>query len=121
MPPGFYTPADVPVLVTHCLTWVLYRNAIAAVVASITADQARDKADKDGFGGMGSKGSQGQTRVHPLMGEVRALAKVILQCADRLGMSPAARTRLEAPEGADPHGEFAGLIGGTPASGARIN
>lgn len=117
MPPGFYTAADVPVLETYCLTWGLYRNAIAAVASSIKADSSQDADKRDGFGGLGSKGSTGQMRVHPLLGEARGLGKLILQCADRLGMSPAARARLQAERDEAPHGEFAGLIGGRRASG----
>lgn len=110
MPPGFYTPADAPVLANYCIAWVLYRNALSIIA----------KTPKEG-GGMEAKGSQGQTIAHPQLAVVRGFSELILKAADRLGMSPAARTRLATPEGADPHGEFAGLIGGTQASGAHIN
>jgi len=110
MPPGFYTPADVPVLANYCIAWVLYRNALAIIA----------KRPEEG-GGMEAKGSQGQTVAHPQLVVIRGFSELILKAADRLGMSPAARARLAAPEGQDPYGEFAGLIGGTPGSGARIN
>lgn len=110
MPPGFYTAADVPTLVTYCIAWVLYRNAVAVIA----------RKPEEG-GGMEAKGSQKQPVAHPLLAEVKGFSKLILQCGDRLGMSPAARARLEAPDNEDPHGEFAGLIGGTRASAANTN
>lgn len=109
MPPGFFTAADQPVLVTFCLAWVLYQKALAII--------ARKPADG---GGMEARGSQGQPVAHPQLAVIKSYSELILKCADRLGMSPAARTRLDSPED-DPMGEFAGLIGGTRGSGVPIN
>ncbi len=109
MPGGFYTAADVPTLSTYCVAWVLYRNALAIIA----------RRPEDG-GGMEATGSQGQKIAHPQLAVAKQYSELILKCADRLGMSPAARTRLQAPE-EDPHGEFAGLIGGMRASGVPIN
>lgn len=95
MPPGLYTSADLPVLTVHCLAWVMYRNALGTV--------ARD--------GMLATGSMGQRVPHPAIAIARAQAELILKAADRLGMSPSARTRLEVPDKPEA-GKFAGLIGG---------
>ncbi len=94
MPPGFFTEADVAVLAIYCLTWVTYRNALAQI--------ARE--------GMTAKGAAGQNVAHPMLQVAAKQAEVVLKTADRLGMSPAARTRLDVGEKevADP---FAGLIG----------
>lgn len=78
MPPGFFTAADAPVLTIYCLSWVLYQNALGQV--------ARE--------GMTTKGSMDQLVAHPMLAVARGQAEVILRAADRLGMSPAARTRL---------------------------
>lgn len=98
MPPGLYTSADAPVLTVYCLAWVLYRNAIAQV--------ARE--------GMTSTGSTGQKVEHPALATVAKQAAVILKAADRLGMSPSARSRLTLGGEAPKEGKFAGLLGGAP-------
>jgi P27 family predicted phage terminase small subunit len=95
MPPSFYTAADVPVLTVYCLAWVMYRNALAQV--------ARE--------GMTSNGSTGQKVAHPALAVAAKQAELILRAADRLGMTPAARTRLQMPEDA-PASKFDGLLGG---------
>lgn len=95
MPPGFYTAADVPVLTVYCLAWVMYRNSLAQV--------ARE--------GMTSTGSTGQKVAHPALAVAAKQAEIILRAADRLGMSPTARTRLEIKDEA-PVSKFDGLLGG---------
>lgn len=95
MPSGLYTAADVPVLTVYALAWVMYRNALALV--------ARD--------GMIVKGSMGQDTAHPAVGVAAKQAEIIIRAADRLGMSPTARTRLQI-EGEATKSKFAGLIGG---------
>jgi len=82
MMPGFFTAADVPVLTIYCEALVLRRNAMADV-------------QKDG---RMVAGSTGQMVAHPMLREASRQAEIILKCADRLGMSPAARTRLSAPD-----------------------
>jgi P27 family predicted phage terminase small subunit len=95
MPDGVYTSADAPVLAVFAIAWVLFRNSIAQV--------ARE--------GMTSVGSTGQKIAHPSLAVAAKQAEIILRAADRLGMSPSARSRLtlgEEPDG----GKFAGLLGG---------
>lgn len=106
MPPGFYTAADVPLLAEYSVKWVFLRQANATVSKE----------------GQTTKGSQGQTVQHPAVATSIALGNLILKLAAQLGMSPAARARLQMPE-EDPHGEFAGLLGGQRhrASGEAIN
>jgi P27 family predicted phage terminase small subunit len=91
MPPGFYTEADVPVLTIYCEALVMRRNALAIVA----------KPKEEG-GGLVVKGSAGQDAAHPMIAVAKGQAEIILRAADRLGMSPAARTRLDAPDEEDP-------------------
>lgn len=95
MPPGFYTAADVTVLEVYVLSWVTYRNALGVV--------ARE--------GMTIKGSMGQLAAHPAQAIAAQQAQLILKAADRLGLSPAARARLEI-KGEEKVNKFDGLLGG---------
>lgn len=96
MPPNFYTEADVPVLSAYCMAWVMYRNALAKIAKF----------------GMEATGSKGNTVAAPMVGVAQKQVEIILKTADRLGMSPAARARLDLPENA-PESKFKGLIGRT--------
>jgi len=82
MPPGFYTAADAPVLTQYVEALTYCRNAQAIVAKE----------------GMTAKGSQGQPVAHPQLAVIARFADLMLKCAAQLGMSPAARTRLTAPE-----------------------
>jgi P27 family predicted phage terminase small subunit len=86
MPRGFFTEADVPTLTIYCEALVMRRNALA-IIAKPAAEG----------GGMVIKGSAGQGAPHPMIAVARGQAEIILKAADRLGMSPAARTRLSEP------------------------
>lgn len=86
MPPGFYTAADAPVLLAYVDALILYRNAWAII--------ARD--------GMETTGSTGQKVAHPQLAVLARFSDLILKAADRLGMSPAARTRLTDPNDEKP-------------------
>lgn len=90
MPRGFFTEADVPVLTVYCEALVMRRNALGII--------AKPKGEG---GGMVVKGSAGQDAAHPMINVAAKMAEVILKAADRLGMSPAARTRLSEPDGED--------------------
>jgi P27 family predicted phage terminase small subunit len=96
MPPGLYTAADAPVLVVYCIAWVLFRNSISLV--------ARE--------GMTATGPQGQKQVHPALVIAAKQSEIILKAADRLGMSPSARSRLVTGDPPETAGKFAGLFGG---------
>jgi P27 family predicted phage terminase small subunit len=98
MPDGLYTSADAPVLAVYCIAWVIYRNSLAVI--------SRE--------GMFATGSMGQKTVHPALLIQAKQAEVILRAADRLGMSPVARTRLSMGEPGDGPGRFDGLFGGAP-------
>jgi P27 family predicted phage terminase small subunit len=94
MPDGFYTRADEPVMAVYCTAWVLFR-------------EAADQMAREGIS-------------RPLHLVVTKQAEIIMRASDRLGMSPAARTRLSAPE-EDDGGKFAGLFGGSPLQLATQN
>jgi len=98
MPDGLYTSADGPVLAVYCVAWVLFRNALAQV--------ARE--------GMTAVGSQGQKLPHPGLAIAAKQAEIILRAADRLGMSPSARSRLTLGELPADGGKFGDLFGGAP-------
>jgi P27 family predicted phage terminase small subunit len=87
MPPGFFTEADVPVLSIYCEALTLRRKALSII--------ARKREDG---GGEVVAGSAGQAAAHPMIAVASKQAEIILKAADRLGMSPAARTRLSAPD-----------------------
>lgn len=93
MPAGLYTSADVPVIAVYCQAWVTYRNALDLVEAE----------------GMMSVGANGQPAAHPAVAVMSKQAEIILRAADRLGMSPSARTRLEVRD-KPPASKFDGLL-----------
>jgi P27 family predicted phage terminase small subunit len=95
MPPGLFTAADTPTLAVYCLAWVQYRAALALVAREGTI----------------VPGSMGQQAPHPAVAISVKQAELILRTADRLGMSPAARARLEVQDQPPPAGKFDGLIG----------
>jgi P27 family predicted phage terminase small subunit len=95
MPPGFYTPADTSTLTVHVCAWAMHRNAFLIIERE----------------GMFSTGSTGQTVPHPALAIISTQAAIILKSGDRLGMSPAARTRLQMPNAAPTKSKFEGLIG----------
>jgi P27 family predicted phage terminase small subunit len=95
MPNGTYTAADVPVLAIYCQACALWRAAQQVLVVE----------------GLSAPGSRGQLAPHPAVAIAARQADLILKAADRLGLSPVARTRLE-DCGALPPSKFAGLLGG---------
>lgn len=95
MPPGFFTSADMAMMTVYCTAWQNYRNA------QITIDRE----------GLESAGAQGQTVAHPAVAIAAKQAEIMLKAADRMGLSPAARTRLEMPD-QKPTSKFGSLIGG---------
>jgi P27 family predicted phage terminase small subunit len=94
MPPGFYTAADVPTITVLCLAMALHEAAL-------------DLVAKDG---MTSIGSMGQVVAHPFLAVASKQADIIMRAADRLGMSPVARTRLSISEEGGVS-KFSGLLG----------
>jgi P27 family predicted phage terminase small subunit len=96
MPPGLYTSADAPTLAVYCISWVLFRNALAQVARTGTT----------------AEGSMGQRVVSPhLLIAVRE-REMILKSAAVLGMSPAARAGLTMDDQDEAEDRFAGLWGG---------
>lgn len=94
MPPGVYGATDIPTLTVYCLAWVMYRNALAQLAREGTI----------------VAGSMGQKVAHPSVAIMAKQAEIILRAGDRLGMSPAARVRLEVQD-APQVSKFDGLIG----------
>ncbi len=92
--PWLYTAADIPTLTVYVVAWVMFRNALAQV--------ARE--------GSFTTGSMGQRVSHPCLGIASTQAEIILRAADRLGMSPIARSRLAVQDQPQPS-KFDGLLG----------
>lgn len=111
-PPEFYTAADVPTLAVYCCAWVTYQEALAQVTKSLMA-----------------RGSTKQLVAHPALAIARQQAEIILRASDRLGMSPAARARLDvaALPGAGESGEnspgtkWDGLIPARGSASRNVN
>lgn len=101
MPPQLYTSADVSTITTYCNAWALYVRALAEVKRK----------------GLFAKGSMGQIVANPALAVVKAQAEVMLKAGDRLGLSPAARARLEMPDASneDPEDALFAKPGGKPS------
>jgi P27 family predicted phage terminase small subunit len=98
MPPGLYTSADASVLAVYCIAWAIYRNTLAVV--------SRE--------GMFGTGSMGQKVINPALLLQAKQAELLLKASDRLGLSPAARSRIALEDPSDGQGKFDGLFGGAP-------
>jgi P27 family predicted phage terminase small subunit len=96
MPDGVYTSADAGALTVYCTAWANFQAACVVL--------ARE--------GMMAFGSQGQMVAHPMLPVLAKQSEIILRAADRLGLTPAARTRLTVPESGE-RGKFDGLLGGS--------
>jgi P27 family predicted phage terminase small subunit len=81
MPPGFFTAADASVLTIHATSWAMLLRAWSEIERH----------------GMTSRGSMGQPTAHPALAIIAKQSATLLQCADRLGLHPGARARLEMP------------------------
>lgn len=81
LPPGMLTRADRAVMSLHADAWSMYT-------------QTRKEIEEHGILGVGSTGND---IVSPRISVLKFSAEVLLKTADRLGLSPAVRTRLETP------------------------
>jgi P27 family predicted phage terminase small subunit len=102
MPNGTYTAADTSVLAIYCEACAIWSAAQQMLAAE----------------GLSAPGSRGQMAPHPAVAIAAAQASLILRSADRLGLSPTARARLEG-SGTVPTSKFAGLIGGVESAVTR--
>lgn len=98
MPPQLYTALDTDVLAAHCLAWSLLVKA-------------QSEIDSGGIIAFTEKGEGPAAAVRIW----KAAVETLLKTADRLGLHPGARSRLEMPKRNDqPQSKFAGLLGRTP-------
>lgn len=86
MPPGFFTGADVGVIALHCLAWSTFLASHSAI-------------ERDG---LTVPGSRGQSVLHPAFAAAQRATATLFGCADRLGLHPAARARMNMPHSTDP-------------------
>lgn len=98
MPPGIYGALDVVALANYALAWSLFAKA-------------QSEIDSGGVVIFTEKGMAS----HPAVKVWKTASETLLKCADRLGLHPGARTRLELPKRGEkpPQSKFAGLLGGT--------
>jgi P27 family predicted phage terminase small subunit len=101
MPPGLYTALDVSLVTQYALAWSMLVKA-------------QSEIDSGGIIAFTEKGYG----VSPAVKVWKAASETLLKCADRLGLHPGARTRLEIPSRkADPTpgagSKFAGFLGAT--------
>lgn len=108
MPPQLYTALDTDVLAAHCLAWSLLVKAQKEIDEhgiNITVFEKDDQGRNIIF----------ETRNNPAVKVWKAAVETLLKTADRLGLHPGARSRLEMPKRNDqPQSRFAGLLGRTP-------
>lgn len=98
MPPQLYTALDTDVLSAHCLAWSLL-------------SKAQSEIDSGGIIAFTEKGEGPAASVRVW----KAAVETLLKTADRLGLHPGARARLEMPKRNEaPQSKFAGLLGRTP-------
>ena len=81
-PPGMLTSADVAVMALHADGWSIYT-------------QMRQELEEHGFLAVGSTGNN---IASPRLTALKFSAEMVLKTADRLGLSPAVRARLQSPD-----------------------
>lgn len=94
MPNGLFTSADQALLLVYVTAWHNFTECLKTVSSH----------------GRIIIGSAGQKAKHPLIDVAIQERKLLLQAIDRMGLSPSARARLNAPE-EDQLGDLEGLIG----------
>ncbi|WP_068458985.1 phage terminase small subunit P27 family [Hyphomicrobium sulfonivorans] len=107
MPPQLYTAMDTTTLANYALAWSMFvkaQNDIENNGLSIEISETTDAGTKVVV----------SVKTNPAVRVWRAASETLLKCADRLGLHPGARTRLELPKrGETPKSSFAGLLGRT--------
>lgn len=97
MPPQLYTALDTDVLSAHCLAWSLLSKAQMELDSGIISFTEN------------GEGPAAAVKVW------KAAVETLLKTADRLGLHPGARSKLEMPKrNEQPQSKFAGLLGRTP-------
>jgi P27 family predicted phage terminase small subunit len=101
MPPGLYTAMDVALMTQYALAWSMLVKA-------------QSEIDSGGIITFTEKGYG----VSPAVKVWKAASETLLKCADRLGLHPGARVRLQVPKrGSSPEpgagSKFAGFLGQT--------
>lgn len=97
MPPGLYSALDVAALSSYALAWSLLHEA------QMQLEQNGPTVwTKDGV------------KTNPALAMWTQATTTLLKCADRLGLNPGARARLEMPAAKETQkSKFAGLLGKT--------
>lgn len=113
MPPNLYTALDVAVLASYALAWSMQVKAQKSIDEyGVIFEEKELDADNNRLVVLGIK-------VNPAVRVWKAANQAIIVAADRLGLSPSVRARLNVPKrngkpDAGAGGKFAGLIGQRP-------
>lgn len=108
MPPGLYTAADVAVIATYCQAWALMIRAQKEIDENGVMFTIFEECEKTG------EMMPVKTIVSPAVKVWKAASETLLKTADRLGLSPGVRSRLQLPqrgESPEQKSKFAGLMG----------
>lgn len=110
MPPGLYTALDVPTLMNYALAWSMLVQSQADIKAnglSVEIYETDENGNKIFL----------SIRTNPAVRTWKTASETLLKCADRLGLHPGARTRLQVPARGDTidatKSKFAGYLGTT--------
>lgn len=111
MPPGLYTAMDVSLLTQYALAWSMLVKAQAEIDENGISVTIYEKDDN-------GNNVFSAYRNNPAIKVWKAASETLLKCADRLGLHPGARVRLEVPKrrsSPEPGAgsKFAGFLGAT--------
>ena len=98
---GCLTALDVAIFSVFCESHGRWRTAVEAL----------NRMDKAPNGGLLIRGEGGQPAVNPLLGVIRRAADTMMKAGSKLGLSPAARSRINLPPQPMGPSKFDGLWG----------
>jgi P27 family predicted phage terminase small subunit len=108
MPPNLYTALDTTTLANYAMAWSMLVKAQNDIEENGLSVEIYE---------IGKDGAKVFTaiRTNPAVRVWKTASETLLKCADRLGLHPGARTRLEVPKrgAAPPQSKFAGYLGAT--------
>jgi P27 family predicted phage terminase small subunit len=101
---GMLTAIDTAALASYCQSYAVWRQATEAINKMAASDMLT--------GGLMIKTTNGNAIQNPLVGTANKAASDMVRYAAEFGMTPSARTRLNASLPGGTESKFHGLIGG---------
>lgn len=101
---GMLAEVDTAALASYCQSYAIWRQATEAISKMAASDMLT--------GGLMIKTSNGNAIQNPLVGTANKAASDMVRYAAEFGMTPSARTRLNAGQPGGGESKFNGLIGG---------